>query len=137
MITIQHFHIRVHGKENGGEKLSQMDVRTGSRKSHTDEDENTMSIHVKSTASGMIALLFTKKSCFSFGVKRRTEFPRLLESFFAVVLSLSCVLVLCDPMDYSTPAPLSSTISRSLLRFMSIESVNLGTAKCLALANEV
>ena len=96
-----------------------------------------LSMHVKSTASGMIALLFTKKSCFSFGVKRRTEFPRLLESFFAVVLSLSCVLVLCDPMDYSMPAPLSSTISRSLLRFMSIESVNLGTAKCLALANEV
>ena len=80
-----------------------MDVRTGSHKSHTDENENTMSMHVKSTASGMTALLFTKKSCFSFGVKRRTEFPRLLESFFAVVLSLSRVLVLFDPMDYSTP----------------------------------
>ena len=29
----------------------------------------------------------------------------------------------CDPMDCSTQAPLSSTIFRSLLRFLSIESV--------------
>jgi len=32
---------------------------------------------------------------------------------------------LCDPMDCSTPAPLSSTISRSLLKLMSVESVLL------------
>ena len=30
---------------------------------------------------------------------------------------------LCNPMDYSTPASLSSVIYRSLLKFMSIESV--------------
>ena len=99
MITIQHLHIREHGKENGGEKPSEMDVRTGSRKSHTDESENAVSVHVKSTASGMIALLFPKKSCFSFGVRRGTEFPRLLEPFAAAVLSLSRVLVVRDPMD--------------------------------------
>ena len=34
----------------------------------------------------------------------------------------SC-LILCDPMNCSTPGPLSITISRSLLRLMSIESV--------------
>ena len=34
----------------------------------------------------------------------------------------SC-LTLCDPMDYSIPASLSSVISRSLLKFMSVESV--------------
>ena len=32
---------------------------------------------------------------------------------------------LCDPMDCSTPAPLSFTISRSLLKLMSVESVFL------------
>jgi len=32
-------------------------------------------------------------------------------------------LTLCDLMDSSTPGPLSSTISQSLLEFMSIESV--------------
>ena len=36
----------------------------------------------------------------------------------------SC-LNLCDPMDSSMPATLSFTISRSLLKFMSIESVSL------------
>ena len=36
----------------------------------------------------------------------------------------SC-LTLCNPMDCSTPAPLSSTISWSLLKFMSSESVVL------------
>ena len=42
--------------------------------------------------------------------------------FLVVVWSLSCIW-LCDPMDCSTPAALSSTISQSLLKFMSIESV--------------
>ena len=137
LIAIQHFHIRVHGKGNGGEKLSEMDIRTGSHKSHTDENENTMSMHVESTASGMIALLFMKKACFSFGVKKGTEFPHLLESSIVAVLSLSHVLVLCDPTDYCTPGSSVLHTSRSLLRFVSIESVNLGAAKCLALANEV
>ena len=48
------------------------------------------------------------------GSCKRTEF------LFIVVQSLSHVR-LCDPMDCSTPAPLSSTISRSLLRFMPTE----------------
>ena len=34
-------------------------------------------------------------------------------------------LTLCDPMDYGTYAPLSSTISWSFLRFMSVKSVML------------
>ena len=43
--------------------------------------------------------------------------------------SVSCCLVtqlcptLCDPIDYSTPGFLSLTISQSLLKFTSIESV--------------
>ena len=44
-------------------------------------------------------------------------------------LPLCFVLILCptvfDPMDCSTKAPLSSTISQSLIKFMSIESVML------------
>ena len=41
----------------------------------------------------------------------------------SVTESLSCVW-LCDPMDYiAHQAPLSSTVSRSLLKFTSIESV--------------
>ena len=36
----------------------------------------------------------------------------------------SC-LTICDPMDCSMPAPLSSTISQSLLKLMSIESMML------------
>ena len=103
LIAIQHFHIRVHGKENGGEKLSEMDARTGSHKGHTDENENAMSMHVEGTASGMIALLFMKKACFSFGVKEGTEFPHLLESSVVAALSLSHVLVICDPTDDCTP----------------------------------
>ena len=35
---------------------------------------------------------------------------------------LSCVPTLCSPMDRSTPASLSFTTSRSLLKLMSIES---------------
>ena len=34
-------------------------------------------------------------------------------------------LIVSDPIDFSTPAPLSFTISQSLLKFMSIESVAL------------
>ena len=37
--------------------------------------------------------------------------------------SVQLCLTLCDPMDCSTPAPLSITNSRSLLKLMSIESV--------------
>ena len=37
-------------------------------------------------------------------------------------VAVSC-LTLCNLMDCSTPGPLSSTISQSLLEFMSIESV--------------
>ena len=36
----------------------------------------------------------------------------------------SC-LTLCNPMDCSTLVPLSSTVSQSFLKFMSIESVNV------------
>ena len=41
------------------------------------------------------------------------------------VQSLSRMWLVCDPMDCSTQAPLSSTISQSLLKFMSIELVVL------------
>ena len=34
-------------------------------------------------------------------------------------------LIVCNPMDYSMPVSLSSTVSQSLLKFMSIESVML------------
>ena len=40
-----------------------------------------------------------------------------------VVQWLSLCLALCDPMDCSTPASLSFTISQSLLKLMSIESM--------------
>ena len=43
-------------------------------------------------------------------------------SLLVVVQSLSRVR-LCSPMDCSTPGPLSFTISQSLLKLMSIESV--------------
>ena len=47
----------------------------------------------------------------------------------------SC-LTLCDPMDSSTPTPLSSTTSCHLLKFMSIESVILSNSLifCLPLS---
>ena len=48
--------------------------------------------------------------------------------FFKVIWWCSAVksnLTLWDPMDCSTPTPLSSTISHTLLKFMSIESVML------------
>ena len=47
-----------------------------------------------------------------------------LESKEQVVVQLRCP-TLGDPMDCSTPGSLSSTLSRSLLRFMFIESVML------------
>ena len=45
-----------------------------------------------------------------------------------VLLLFSCsVLTLCDPMDCSTPGSLSFTISWSLCKFMSSESVMLSS----------
>ena len=50
--------------------------------------------------------------------------PQVFLAFFSGCCSVtkSC-LTLCDPMDYSTQASLSFTISWSLLKLMSIESV--------------
>ena len=46
----------------------------------------------------------------------------LLSCAVQCLVSQSC-LILCDPMDHSTPGFQSLTISQSLLRLMSIESV--------------
>lgn len=62
-------HISICGcmgrKTEGKKKTNVMHGNTSSYKSYTDETENTVSTRLKSTASGMITLLFTKKSCFS------------------------------------------------------------------------
>ena len=57
---------------------------------------------------------------------RRTSlsfFPRWSQCSLFVVQSLSHVLLFVTPWTAAHQAPLSSTISRSLLKFMSIESV--------------
>ena len=43
--------------------------------------------------------------------------------YFCCCLVTKLCPTLCDPMNYSTPGFLSFTISQSLLKFMSIESV--------------
>ena len=48
-----------------------------------------------------------------------------LSSYFVVVQLLSCVQLFVTPWTAAGQAPLSSTISRSLLKFMSSESVML------------
>ena len=56
------------------------------------------------------------------------EYPPALEGF-VVVQSLSCVWLFATPWAVACQAPLSSTISWSLLRFMSIESVVLSNLR--------
>ena len=52
-----------------------------------------------------------------------TEVIEILKSFF--VIQLLSHIWLCGPMDWGIPTPLSSSISWSLLKFMSIDSVML------------
>ena len=48
-----------------------------------------------------------------------------LDCFFYGCSGAKSCPALCDPMDHSSPAPLSCTISRSFFKLMSIESVML------------
>ena len=58
------------------------------------------------------------------GLPEKSQGPALVSSWWWCSVAKSC-LTLCNPMDFSTPGSPSSTISRSLLKFMSIESVML------------
>ena len=68
-----------------------------------------------------ITLLFSHESCFPSTLNQQQSY---LSSHFVVVQSLSHVQLFATPMDCSMPGSqsLSSTVSQSLLKFMSTES---------------
>ena len=67
------------------------------------------------------------KSCSPWGHKESNTTKGLNNNFLNMFVSVSSVtqscLTLCDPMNCSIPSSLSFTISQSLLKLMSIESV--------------
>ena len=73
--------------------------------------------HTSAPATPVFLFFFINIMFFSAGASSLT-FP-----FFSSVTQ-SC-RILCNPMDYSMPGSLSSTIPQSLLKFMSIKSVML------------
>ena len=59
------------------------------------------------------------------GLPGKSQGPALVSSCCWCSVAKSS-LTICNPMDFSTPgSPLSSTVSQSLLKFMSIESLML------------
>ena len=70
--------------------------------------------------------LWPKYRTFFFRNKKHILKEIFYDYYCCCSVANSC-LTLCDPMDSSHQAPLSSTVSWSFLKFMSIESVMLST----------
>ena len=65
---------------------------------------------------------YINKKCYTFKGQAWEAEPWERATQHVVVQSLKSWPTLCDPMDRSMQAPLNCTISRILLKFMSIES---------------
>ena len=82
-----------------------------------------MILNKNSIKSLHVISLFHFLSIFFIPVKESLYFVLVSQIFAVVFQLLSHCLTLCDPTDCSTPVSLSFTISRSLLKLISIESV--------------